>query len=70
MRGRQDLTCHTPGWKTGLASSMCPKCPGEKAKVGDVYKEHATSAARLNVEPTKMKTNFIGMWSLQIKAHG
>jgi hypothetical protein len=32
-------------------------------------KEHAASAAWVNVEPTKMKTNF-AEWSLQIKAHG
>jgi hypothetical protein len=69
MTGRQDLTCHAPGWKTGLANSMCPKCPGRKAKVGDVHKEHTASAARLNAEPTKIKTNFAGMWSLQIEAH-
>jgi hypothetical protein len=23
-----ELNSHAPGWKTGLASSMCPKCPG------------------------------------------
>jgi hypothetical protein len=25
---RRHWTCHAPGWKTGLANSMCPKCPG------------------------------------------